>query len=128
MPFRSRAAFGALERTLLEVLWKRPGEQLSGREILGALDGSPAYTTVMTVLDRMVEKELVQRHRVGRIGHYAAAGSRGEMTAELLRDTLGSVPAADRAAALIAFVGDVSHDDRAALQGALDRLSPSSAS
>lgn len=122
MPFRSRSAFGELERALLEVLWQRPGEQLTGRAVLAALPEGPAYTTVMTVMDRMADKGLVLREKVGRVGHYRAAGTRGEMTAELLRDTLGGVPPEDRAAALVAFVSDVSDHDRAALQGALDRL------
>ena len=122
MPFRSRSAFGDLERALLEVLWQRPGERLTGREVLDALTDDPAYTTVMTVLDRMAAKGLVVREKEGRVGRYGAAGTRGEMTAELLRETLVDVPDEERAAALVAFVSDASTSDRAALQAALDRL------
>jgi predicted transcriptional regulator len=46
---------GDLESEILEVLWSARG-WLSGREVWERLgDGSRAYTTVMTVLGRLVE-------------------------------------------------------------------------
>ncbi|MER3410718.1 MAG: hypothetical protein C4306_11720, partial [Thermoleophilia bacterium] len=52
---------GALEAEVLDILWSadRP---LSVHEISAGLTGRPrAYTTVMTILTRLVDKGLVER-------------------------------------------------------------------
>lgn len=118
---------GDLERAVLDRLWvaERPltvrevhEELLSGRDI--------AYTTVMTVLDRLSKKGMVLQHRDGRAYLYAAASSRGTMTAELMRETLedlsGDGTSEDRRGALVAFVGETTEEERAALREALDAL------
>lgn len=109
---------------MLETLWAADEEPLTVREVHGALAGSRdvAYTTVMTVLDRMSRKGLVEQQREGRAYRYRALSSRSEMTAELMRDTLGEFAEADRHAALVAFVGDASEADREALRAALAEL------
>ena len=77
-----------------------------------------AYTTVLTVLDRLQNKSLVTRSKVGRAFHYAAASSREEYTAELMREALGA--ASDRDAVLVRFAETVSPADAAVLRQALD--------
>ena len=59
--------------TLLEVLWKRG--RASAREVADALDDERgwAYSTVKTLLDRMVVKRLVEAARVDGVWHYTAA-------------------------------------------------------
>ena len=46
---------GSLEAQLMELLW-HSGEPLRGQEILKNLQGQHNYKTVMTVLNRLVEK------------------------------------------------------------------------
>ena len=53
-----------------------------------AADRDIAYTTVMTVMDRLARKELVTQERDGRAFRYRARTSRAAMTAELMRETL----------------------------------------
>ena len=118
-----RTGLGDLERAVMEALWDAP-DWMTVREVHGVLSGSReiAYTTVMTVLDRLTRKDLVVRARDGRAYRYRPADSRGAMAAEAMRGFLDGTTNADRRAALVAFVGDASDADRAALREALTRL------
>jgi predicted transcriptional regulator len=112
----------------METLWDAGDGWLTVREVHDVLvkDRDIAYTTVMTVLDRMARKHLVDREREGRAWAYRPAQSRGEMTAEVMRQALGEfveeTNPRDREAALVAFVGEASDADRQALRDALAAL------
>jgi predicted transcriptional regulator len=80
-----------------------------------------AYTTVMTVLDRLTKKGLAVREQDGRAYRYAAARTREDLVAEVMHTALAG-NAAERSAALVAFVDRVSDDEAAALRAALERL------
>jgi predicted transcriptional regulator len=60
---------GPLEGEVMRVLWAA-NEPLTVRDVLDRLNGdrkpSLAYTTVMTVMARLAEKEILRRHRAGR--------------------------------------------------------------
>ena len=110
----------------MDRLWSEPAP-LSVREVHQGLsrDRELAYTTVMTVLDRLTKKGLARRERDGRAFRYQAATSRDQLVAELMHSTLAdelSDQSADRTAALVAFAGRVSPDEAAAMRAALDRL------
>ena len=123
---------GELEQAVLEALWdldgadpeQRPGA--SGRAVHDLLQGRDgrdlAYTTVMTVLDRLARKDVVVRERDGRAFRYAPRRTRAAMTAELMHEALEATRA-DREQALVSFVGEASAEDLAALRRALDDLS-----
>lgn len=123
---------GELEQAVLEALWdldaSRRGSDVpdghgaSGREVHERLVGRDlAYTTVMTVLDRLVRKDLVLRQRDGRAFRYAPRLTRAAMTAELMHEALEGTRG-DREQALVSFVGEASAEDLAALRRALDDL------
>ena len=115
-----RSRTGELEQAVLEALWDLGSA--SGREVHERLSGRDlAYTTVMTVLDRLARKDLVVRERDGRAFRYAPRLTRAAMTAELMREALASTRA-DREQALVSFVGEASAEDLAALRRALDDL------
>lgn len=119
------SSFGGLERAVLDVLWDAAdgGTRLTVREVHGALVGRDvAYTTVMTVLDRLARKEQIVQQRDGRAYTYQARASRSEMIAELLHGTLDEFGTHDRESALVAFVEEASADDVAALRTALARI------
>lgn len=112
------ANLGDLERAVMEVLWD--GEhRLTVREVHERLGTDHAYTTVMTVLDRLAKKKVVTRVRDGRAWSYAPAGSREEMTAATMRSTLAALDGDSRRAAMLHFVGDASADELADLREAL---------
>ncbi|MCO7240925.1 MULTISPECIES: BlaI/MecI/CopY family transcriptional regulator [unclassified Aeromicrobium] len=122
MPPSSRS-LGSLERSVMDVLW-RATSALTVREVQERLEagGSAdlAYTTVMTVLDRLGAKEMVSRERDGRAFRYTAALSREAATAELLNATLDS--SGDRTAALVHFARTVDPAEAAALRAALEEI------
>jgi predicted transcriptional regulator len=117
-----RAALGRLERAVMDTVWQ--GGDYSVRQVQGELARSVAYTTVMTTLDRLYKKGLVQRRREGRAFVYTAALERHEleatMTTGLLNGMLSSGPRAARPflSNLVDVVGDT--DD--ALLDELERL------
>lgn len=73
-----------LELACLTVLWKQ-GESAVG-EVQQALQPRRrlAYTTVMTVLERLARKGLVNRRKMGRAFRYAPTRERNEMRAQAL--------------------------------------------
>lgn len=78
---KPRAALGALERRVMEVLWTvgpaTPGEVLAR---LNARAGQPlAYTTAMTVLVRLAGKGFVERQAEGRRYRYRALATPDEV-------------------------------------------------
>ena len=82
------AGLGPLEAEVLNVLWDDGGwltpgevhERLSARGL--------AYTTVMTVLVHLGEKEFAERRRDGRAFAYHAVQSREEHAASVMSSTL----------------------------------------
>jgi predicted transcriptional regulator len=125
---------GKLERAVMETLWDLtsdwdadpsgdPGGALArtatARQVadrLGA-DRQLAYTTVLTVLDRLERKGLVRRLRKHRAHRYAPIATREAYAAELMLQALGS--ASDRDAALVRFVDAVSPEEAEVLRRAL---------
>ena len=113
---------GELESAVMTELWEA-GRPLTVREVYEALSAhrSLAYTTVMTVLDRLAKKDMVTQRRDGRAFHYAPRSTREQLTAELMLDALGdSTDPETRVAALQHFVGQVSPGEAAAIRAALD--------
>ncbi len=113
------ARVGELEGAVMAVLWERP-DGATGREVLEALPGAPlAITTVLTVLDRLQRKEMVERQREGRAHRYFAAQSREDFLSELMAEALGQSD--DRGAVLARFVGRMQEDDTDQLRSLLRR-------
>jgi predicted transcriptional regulator len=118
---RGRRRLGDLERLVMERLWSAESA-LTVREVHEHLAGARdlAYTTVMTVLDRLAKKGLAERERDGKAWRYRASAPREVLVADLMRDALDD--AGDREAALVRFVDQVSDADAALLREALRRL------
>ena len=83
-----------------------------------------AYTTVLTVMDRLARKGMLTRQRRGRVHTYQAATSRAAYTADLMASVLGS--SNDHPAVLLHFVERIPPDQAEALQAALDSARPTS--
>lgn len=115
------ASLGTLERDVMAHLWGA-GSAQTVRQVHEALsERGLAYTTVMTVLDRLAKKGVVRQERAGRAFEYSPVQSREEMTAAVMLEALGATtdPSA-RDAALVHFVGRVGPQGVAALRAALD--------
>lgn len=72
---RAPGALGALETRLMEALWGAASE-LSVQGVSDALGPGHNYKTVMTVLNRLVEKGLLMRELDGRAYRYRPSQSR----------------------------------------------------
>ena len=75
---------GELESEIMEILWGH--ERVPVRQVLEELNARRippvAYTTVLTVMQRLAEKGMLDRRRVGNTDHYAARQSREEFVSE----------------------------------------------
>ncbi len=113
------ARLGDLERRVMEILWQSEDGEVSVRNVADALP-EYAYTTVATVLDRLVHKGLLSRRMDGRTIRFAAVGSRGAHTAVLMHKALDEDDDPD--AALSYFVECLSDSEASVLRRALNRL------
>ncbi|MGA4539852.1 BlaI/MecI/CopY family transcriptional regulator [Uniformispora flossi] len=112
------ARFGELEEQVMLRLWA-VNAPLSVREVREALrpDRELAYTTVMTVLDKLHRKGELRRRLDGRAYRYEPVLSREAHTAALMRDDWLS--GGGRAGALVHFVEGMSAEQVDALRDAL---------
>ena len=111
------AGLGELERRVMDVLWDSETAPLTGREVADQLPDR-AYTTVLTILERLRRKNLVERSTDGRTHRFAAADTREAYRAELMIDALGE-PTANRSAVLVRFAESVSPAEADVLRQAL---------
>lgn len=73
---RQSLALGTLEFELMEILWS--DGQSSVRDVVPKLSRPLAYTTVMTTLDRLFKKGLLDRRKSDRAFFYSPSFSRLE--------------------------------------------------
>jgi predicted transcriptional regulator len=87
---------GPLEQQMLSALWARGSATV--RELLDAGEVKLAYTTVMTTLDRLHKKQLLNRVTEGRAFRYSPRYTRQELeqaaVGEAIRQLFGSGAAA----------------------------------
>jgi len=114
------------EQAVLKVLWDL--EQGTVREVLAALEGQGhqwAYTTVQTLLTRLVAKGYVVADRTGPAHVYRAAVSRGELLQQRLSDLADTFCEGTTSPLMLALVegSQLSPNEIAQLRELLDRLS-----
>lgn len=99
--------------------WNRP---VTVREVLEDLqqERSIAYTTVMTVMDNLHQKGWVRREVDGRAYRYTAVSTRAAYSAALMNEAWSKSD--NPAAALVAFFGMMSAEQREALQAAVQMV------
>lgn len=115
---------GDLERAVMDHLWAA-GESQTVRQVHEGLctRRDLAYTTVMTVLQRLARKNMVEQIRDDRAHRYAPTHGRDELVAGLMVDALDqAADSGDRRAALMHFVERVGADEADALRRALAEL------
>ena len=115
------SVFGTLELRVLETLWAH-GSEASVRDVLESFPHA-AYTTVMTTMERLHRKGVLERRKDGRAFLYRPVSSRHEMEAGLVTRALEPLLKQSGAAQpiLSCLVDEVSrHDER--LLDELERL------
>ncbi|MFB4284068.1 BlaI/MecI/CopY family transcriptional regulator [Nonomuraea sp. MTCD27] len=114
---------GELESTIMDRMWaiKQPA---SVRDVLEHLrkERTLAYTTVMTVMDKLHTKGLLKREPVGRAYIYEAVSSKEAYTADMMRESLAG--SGNRAATLVHFLERLTPEEASALEAALQVYPP----
>lgn len=111
---------GELELRIMQVLWATAGPVpvRAVHEHLVA-ERDLAYTTVMTVLDRLAKKQVVDRSLNGRAWEYVPLTTRAELVGNEMVEVLREGADGDVAPSLAAFVGALNEDERAELLASL---------
>jgi predicted transcriptional regulator len=104
----------------MEALWEKssrsPDATFTARQVAESFPDH-AYTTVLTVLDRLAKKGFVEQIRDGKSHHYRPTNSRDGYIAALMHAALDGT--SDRTAALVRFAQTVSADQAATLREVL---------
>lgn len=113
------SVFGALELRVLEALWRR------GSATVGDLRAdfpAAAYTTLMTTMERLHKKGVLNREKTGRAFVYRPTSSRQDLESGLVTRAIQPLLAGESAHPVLScFVDEVSrHDER--LLDELERL------
>lgn len=103
-----RRGQGELEAQVLSVL-RTADEPVSAAWVQERLGGDLAYTTVITILSRLLAKQAVARARAGRSYEWSATADEAGLAARRMRKVLDSEK--DRDAVLASFVSSLSEDD-----------------
>ncbi len=110
-------SLGRLEFDLMQILWSR-GES-NVRDVAQQLSRPLAYTTVMTTLDRLYKKGLLDRRMPDRAFLYSARFSREEWERTRAENVLADFltgPQASRERLLSSFLDAVGEHDTALLE------------
>ena len=100
----------------MEILWSDVDREFTARDVADQL-AEYAYTTIATVLDRLVGKELLSRRTEGRLVRFTASDTRAVHTADLMLEVLNATRDPD--GALAAFSQRLPDDRADALRAAL---------
>ncbi|MFJ5234399.1 BlaI/MecI/CopY family transcriptional regulator [Kitasatospora sp. NPDC088391] len=121
---RRRRGQGELATEVLSVLHRAPGP-VTASWVQEQVGGDLAYTTVMTILSRLLAKQAVVRSRAGRAYVWSAAADAAGLTARRMRRMLDTEP--DRDAVLASFVTALTPQDERLLRSLLNPEPPESA-
>ena len=118
----ARSSLGTLEAKVMDAAWGL--DRFSVREMVAALGDSLAYTTVMTTLDRLYKKGLLERDSSGRAFVYSAKISRSELQTGIAGDVISGLidGAAKRIEPVLACIVDAVSEKDLLLLDELERL------
>ncbi len=113
---------GRLERETMNEVWKRT--EVSVRELETAFGERFAYTTIMTTLDRLYKKGLLNRRKESRAFIYSAKYSLSELERGVAEDVISSLLDAgtERVEPVLACIVDAVSDHDRDLLDELERL------
>ncbi|MEU9347118.1 BlaI/MecI/CopY family transcriptional regulator [Streptomyces sp. NPDC048278] len=116
-PKDERRPAGELEASVMAALWAAGAPQTPG-QVQRSLGTDLARTTVTTILTRLHDKGVVERHRQGRGYAYVPVQDAQGLTAKRMHTELDRD--ADRETVLARFVAQLSPDDERVLRGLLE--------
>lgn len=95
---------GDLEKSVMDVLWDK-GE-VTGREVFEEIGRVRplAFTTILTVMDRLLKKGLIRRAKRGRLFVYTAAMSKDDFVKQVSHEVLQGIMDISASSAASSFV------------------------
>jgi predicted transcriptional regulator len=121
LPRSPSTQLGPLEQELLSALWMRGSATV--REMIDAGGIKLAYTTVMTTLDRLYKKQLLNRAAEGRAFRYSPRYTQEELEKAAVGETIRQLLGAGEAAALpLSYLVEAVSEHDAGLLDDLQRL------
>lgn len=118
-----RSSLFDLEAEIMEIVWAKRWDEFSVNDVHEALakqretstrSGSRqelAYTTVMTTVARLFDKELLERRKDGRRYLYRPAMSQSDFIQSMTREVLASLPPIGKDTAMALLVERVAEAD-----------------
>ena len=99
---------GELESEIMEIVWQSK-QPISGRSVTEILQKKRkiAYTTVMTIMNRLVDKGILSRKQQGRAYLYKGAVSKDKFLTRVSRQIIRNFVASFGDAAVAHFVEEV---------------------
>jgi predicted transcriptional regulator len=115
-----QSMFGTLELRVLEALWRRPNGA-NVRDIQGEFPKA-AYTTLMTTMDRLHRKGVLDREKTGRAFVYRPRYSREELETGAAARAVGTLLGHGNAQPILSWLVDTVSEHDARLLDELERL------
>lgn len=108
-----RTSLFDLEAEIMEIVWEQGWDEFAVTDVHELLEAQReiAYTTVMTTVSRLYDKELLTRCKEGRRYLYQPTMSRTEFIEAMTREVLGSLPPVGQEAAVALLVERVAEAD-----------------
>lgn len=113
------AMMGRLESAVMEILWKIG--QSTVHDVVARLDRPLAYTTIMTTLDRLYKKGLLERRKLDRAFLYEPKFSRADWERKRADEFLSSFLAGPKPDLLVSCLVDAVGEHDTALLDELER-------
>ncbi len=112
-----RTSLFDLEAEIMEIVWEHNWDEFAVADVHTVLEAQReiAYTTVMTTISRLYDKELLTRRKQGRRYVYTPTLTREGFIETMTREVLGSLPPVGHQTAVALLVEHVAEADDAEL-------------
>ena len=120
----AKRAFGELESQILYIM--QSGERQTVRDVHKALGGKDNYNTVMTVMSRLAEKQLLVRERVGLQYEYWLSGpTKSYSFLDMIKQKFSQVRTSALVSYLLESASDLSDEEIEEMQKMLKKVKDS---
>jgi predicted transcriptional regulator len=102
---------GSLQAEVMRIVWRLGTATVDDVRAAQPRSRRAAYTTVQTVMNRLVERGLLERKRRGKAFAYRARYDESELVARALRERLAGASTDARKRALLNLIEGLDQDD-----------------
>ena len=102
---------GSLQAEVMRVMWRLDEATVDDVRAAQPPSRRAAYTTIQTVMNRLLDRGLLERKRRGKAFVYRARYPESELVARSMRERLAGASADARTAALLSLVEGLKQDE-----------------